>query len=131
MNIDIESLSTTRSVLALSLTAEEVAEVRNATVKDIVSKASIPGFRKGKAPRSVVEQKFGNRIEETLRDNLLRKSFQKAAEEKKDELRIFEIVSQDEYNIADDGTAAIKFTVDLFPKFDIPEASDDEAADNC
>ncbi len=123
MNIDIESLSTTRSVLAISLTSEEVAEVRNAAVKDIVSKASIPGFRKGKAPRSVVEQKFGSRIEETLRDNLLRKSFEQVTEEKKDELRIFEIVSQDEYNIADDGTAAIKFTVDLFPKFDIPEAS--------
>ncbi|MGN0844050.1 MAG: trigger factor, partial [Kiritimatiellia bacterium] len=123
MNIDIESLSTTRSVLDISLTAEEVAASRKETVKDLASKVSIPGFRKGKTPLSIVEQKLGKRVEETLRDNLLRKSFQKAVDEKKDEFRVYEIVSQDEFEIAGDGTAKMKFTVDLFPKFDLPEAS--------
>lgn len=123
MNIDIESLSTTRSVLDISLTAEEVTAARKETVKDLASKVAIPGFRKGKTPLSIVEQKLGKRIEETLRDNLLRKSFQKAVDEKKGEFRVFEIVSQDEFEIAGDGTAKMKFTVDLFPKFDLPEAS--------
>ena len=75
--------SPTRTVLEIEIPAEDVekafAQVRRAYAK----RAALPGFRKGKAPESVVAKKFADEIKSDVLENLLPDAVTAAIEEKK------------------------------------------------
>lgn len=52
------------NIVALELTAEpkEVAEALDQAYKKVVKKVSVPGFRKGKVPRKVLETQYGKEV---------------------------------------------------------------------
>ena len=57
----------TRRVLEIEVTPEEIGQELERVVADTARKAALPGFRKGKVPRSMLEQRFGASFEqETL-----------------------------------------------------------------
>ncbi len=59
MNVEVTRLPESRVALKVELTAEEVESVLDRTYKQLVQRLNIPGFRKGKAPRPVVERMVG------------------------------------------------------------------------
>ena len=73
----------TRTVLEIEIPAEEVekafAQVRRAYAR----KAALPGFRKGKAPESVVAKRFAEEIKGDVLENLLPDAVSSAIEERK------------------------------------------------
>jgi trigger factor len=60
MNVAVTKLPESRVELKIELTTEEVDQALDRTYKQLVQRVSIPGFRKGKAPRSVVERMVGH-----------------------------------------------------------------------
>jgi trigger factor len=59
MNVEVTRLPESRVTLAIELTPEEVEGALDRTYRQLVHRVSIPGFRKGKAPRPVVERMLG------------------------------------------------------------------------
>lgn len=59
MNVEVTRLPESRVALKVELTPEEVENALDRTYKQLVQRVSIPGFRKGKAPRAVVERMVG------------------------------------------------------------------------
>jgi trigger factor len=59
MNVEITRLPESRVALKIELSAEEVDGALERTYKQLVQRVTIPGFRKGKAPRAVVERMVG------------------------------------------------------------------------
>jgi len=53
-------------------------EAKAQSVKEVSKAVSIPGFRKGKAPESIIKQQYGNHIEKEFRENLLRMGLNEA-----------------------------------------------------
>jgi trigger factor len=74
--------SATRTILEIEIPAEEVekafAEVRRAYAR----KAALPGFRKGKAPESVVAKRFAEEIKGDVLENLLPDAVASAIQER-------------------------------------------------
>lgn len=60
MNVEISKLPESRVTLTIELTPQEVNQALDRTYKQLVQRVSIPGFRKGKAPRPVVERLVGH-----------------------------------------------------------------------
>lgn len=118
MNVEIQSVSPSRSVLAITASAEDAKTVRAEVVREYASRASLPGFRAGKAPASLVERKFADRIAAESTARLEGRSYDKAVDENK--LDVLEIVSVDDRATAADGSVSFKVTVDLTPKFELP-----------
>ncbi len=87
---------------------------------------AVPGFRKGKAPRKIIENIYGANIfyEEAL-DNLLPSVIAEATSEK--ELRTVGYPTIDNVDIADDKTVTVKFTVGVYPDVTIGEYKGIEA----
>ncbi len=56
--------------LTITLSWPEIEKTYHQVVQDFVSKAEIPGFRKGKAPQEMVEEKLDKTkvYEEVLKD---------------------------------------------------------------
>jgi trigger factor len=74
--------SPTRTVLEIEVPAERVEETIAETVRSYARRAAIPGFRKGKAPESVVRQRFGDQIRADALEALLPDAVGEAIREK-------------------------------------------------
>jgi trigger factor len=63
--------SPTRTTLEIEIPAEEVEKAYAAVTRAYARRASIPGFRKGKAPTTVVQKRFGDEIKGDVLESLL------------------------------------------------------------
>ena len=54
-----EKLTPTRAKLTVTVTQDELAPYLKDAYKSIAEQVSIPGFRKGKAPAQIIDQRFG------------------------------------------------------------------------
>lgn len=59
MKSDIEKLSDTRIKLSVELPFDDLNDQVDAAYKRIAQQVQIPGFRKGKVPRQIIDQRFG------------------------------------------------------------------------
>ena len=94
--------------------AEFESAVNGAYLKNKAS-INIPGFRKGKAPRTVVEGMYGAEVfYQDAMDELAPKAFEFGLDESK--LRMVGTPSIVDVNVTDDRTASYTFEVTLYPE---------------
>lgn len=76
----LEELPNWRRRIEVEVPARRADEVRRGYVKAFAKKAKLKGFRPGKAPAKLVEQKYGDEIgQETLKD-LVQEGYEAAVE---------------------------------------------------
>lgn len=76
MKLNLEKEANNVVKMEIEIPAKEAVDSYNKAVKSISEQVNIPGFRKGKAPRNMVEQQVGvERIKYEALDNLLPKVF--------------------------------------------------------
>ncbi len=85
-SVSVESLSTLERRMTFSLPAERLETQVGGRLREIARGAKIKGFRPGKVPAKVIEQRFGKQVRAEVLDGLLRESFGTAVRE--NELRI-------------------------------------------
>jgi len=83
MEIKIENLPSSKLKINLSLTKKEFLPYFDRAAKEISKDLEIPGFRKGMAPRKIVEERVGEgKILEEAVNLALNENFQKVVKEK-------------------------------------------------
>ncbi len=70
-----------QKVLAIEVPAEELAEDYAAILEDYQKKAVLPGFRKGRVPRNVLELQFGHSLEHEVLERAVKRSYERALRE--------------------------------------------------
>ncbi|WP_327090525.1 trigger factor [Nonomuraea sp. NBC_01738] len=120
MKTAVEELSPTRVKLTVEVPFEELRPSLDAAYKKVAQQVRVPGFRPGKVPARIIEQRFGRAVvlEETLND-AVPKLYGQAV----DEVDLFPVSQPDiEVTKIEDGEQ-IEFTaeVDIRPNFDVPD----------
>ena len=113
MSLQVEKLEKNMAKLTIEVSAEELDKAMQNAYLKARGKISIPGFRKGKAPRKMIEQMYGKGIFlEDAANALIPEHYSKALEECD-----LEIVSQPEIDVtqAEPGKAFI-FTAEVAVK---------------
>ncbi len=67
----IKILSPTEREVNLEIAPERVKQEYEKVLKDYVARVKLPGFRKGYAPRNMVQRMFDSEIKETVLENLI------------------------------------------------------------
>lgn len=122
MKSAVETLSPTRVKLTVEVPFDELKPSLDAAYGRIAKQINVPGFRKGKVPARVIEQRFGRGVvlEEAVND-ALPKAYDEAIRE-----NAIMPVGRPEIDVTEleDG-AALTFTaeVDVRPEFDLPDFS--------
>jgi trigger factor len=117
---ELETLNPTRVKLTVEVPFEELKPSLDAAYRKIGSQVTIPGFRKGRVPPRVIDQRFGRGtvLEEAVNEALPR--FYGEAVEAND----VKVLGQPEVDVTEfeDGQH-LRFTaeVDVRPEFDLPE----------
>lgn len=83
MQVSIENLSSLERRLTVSLPADRLdSEVRD-RLREIARSAQMKGFRRGKVPAKVVEQRYGNQVRNEALSDIVRASFSEAVAQEK------------------------------------------------
>ncbi len=83
MKAVVEDVSTVKKKLHIQVTPDAIAQEMVKAVADVAKKAKIPGFRAGKAPKSVVERHYAAEIESEVMNKVISSSYLQALEEHK------------------------------------------------
>lgn len=122
MKSDVETLSPTRVKLTVEVPFEELQPSMDAAYGRIAKSVNVPGFRKGKVPARIIEQRFGRGavLEEAVND-ALPKAYDEAIA-----THSIVPVGRPEIDVTEleDGQS-LTFTaeVDVRPEFDLPDYS--------
>ncbi len=122
MKSTAETLSPTRVKLTVEVPFDELAPSLDAAYQAIAKQVSIPGFRKGKVPSRIIDQRVGRAavLEEAVND-VLPKAYEEALRENsvvplgRPDVEVTEI--------ADGQSLTFTAEVDTRPEFDLPDYS--------
>jgi trigger factor len=118
----VETLNPTRVRLTVEVPFEELKDSLDAAYKKINQQVTVPGFRKGKIPARVIDQRFGRGavLEEAVND-ALPKLYQSAVEE--GELNPLGQPEVDITDLKDNELLSFTAEVDIRPEITIPDYS--------
>jgi trigger factor len=116
----VENLDPTRVRLTVEVPYEELKPSLDAAYKKIASQVTVPGFRRGKVPPAIIDQRFGREavLEEAVND-ALPKMYGQAIEENK-----LDVVGRPEVEVKEAAPGTdLKFTVevDVRPEITLPD----------
>ena len=111
MKVTNEKIENNQAFLTIEMEPDEVEESLEKSYHRLVKKTDIPGFRKGKATRAILERHIGKAglLEDALND-LVPQAYEKAIEEQK-----IEAFAQPRIEIAQTDPVVFKATVPLPP----------------
>src|SRR3990172_2282638 len=83
MRSAVENISTVKKKITIEVPQDDVEKEREKAVAKVAKKAKLPGFRPGKAPRSVVERHYGEDIQADVMNKLIADAYFQAVQEHK------------------------------------------------
>ncbi len=136
VKVEQKEVGVLRKELRITVPAHVIADHMEHNYKELMHDAFVPGFRKGRAPRRLIEKRFGHEVRESLTTQIVGQSYYAVVEnEKLDVLGepLFAIttdagaklVNFDEalqhLKLPDGGDLAYACEIELKPTFELPE----------
>jgi trigger factor len=116
MQVSVETLGNLERRMTFRLPAERVDTQVGGRLKEIARTARIKGFRPGKVPTKVIEQRYGDQVRQEILDGMLRESFDGAVRE--NELRLAGAPRiEPSSDVAGEGELAFVATFEIVPDF--------------
>src|SRR5690242_4466477 len=82
MKVSVEKLPSSEALLEVDLSWEELEKASDKAYRKLVQKVDVQGFRRGKAPRSLLERKLGKEyIYQEALDDLITETYRSAVKE--------------------------------------------------
>ena len=118
MKSNIKILSGCKREIELDIEADEVTKEFERIVTQFSSRAKIPGFRPGKAPRDIIKQRFYPEIKESLFNSLVPKAL--SAELKTQNLNPVGMPVVNDLHFKEDQPLHLKAQFEVWPEFNLP-----------
>jgi trigger factor len=117
--VEREDIGPCKMRLKICVAAEKVREVVEKRFDALRETVEVPGFRRGRAPRALLERKFGRTIRENLRDEMIGKALSEAVEKSQ-----LEVIGEPELNtegarVEEGHPFAFEATCDVMPKIEV------------
>ncbi len=119
MNIVVEKQPKCIATLKVEVPAADVAAKRTEIASTYASQAKIAGFRPGKAPKNVVQKRYGKQISEELTEALFSEACDQALED--ESLKVLDFGFPDNLSERPDGSIAFETKLILAPEITLPE----------
>ncbi|NOU35673.1 MAG: trigger factor [Kiritimatiellaceae bacterium] len=119
MKVTVKNTGTCRQTLKIEVPAEAVAAERAELLNYYAKGVAVPGFRKGHAPKALVEKKFAKDMAADLKDRVVPKFYHEAIEQEK--VKVVAVVDVSEPELVEGKPLKFEVTVDVLPEFKLPK----------
>jgi trigger factor len=121
LDVKIDKPSACERHVTVSVSREDVDRYLDEAYSELMELAAVPGFRIGRAPRKLVENRFKDEIGEKIKGSLLMDSLSQISEDQS-----FTAISEpelklDAIEVPDDGPMVFEFDIEVRPEFDLPQ----------
>ncbi len=119
MKRNIKDLSKCQKLLEVEVYKEAIQTEFDRYYENIQKTAQVPGFRKGKVPRSILEQRFADTAAEKVLTALINDNYHKAIQEEK--IVPVELPQISNVNFKKEEKLTFQATIDVRPKFNLKD----------
>ncbi len=119
MEISINKISDCQVSLSATVPASDVAAAKDSILAAYSKSVRLPGFRPGKAPKSVIAKRYAADVNEEL-EMRLKSDIQDKCLEQNPDLKVLDFGTP-EGTIAEDGSYTLTATLTVVPEFELPE----------
>ncbi len=120
IDVSISKVSTCQRRIKVTIPREDIDRYYDEAVRDLMPTALMPGFRPGRAPRSLVGHRFKAELGDQIRSKLLNDAMAQVGEQEK-----LAPISEPDLDVnavvlPDTGPMMFEFGIEVRPEFDIP-----------
>ena len=121
LNVDVKEVSACERHVTVTIARDDIERYFAKEFDQLTSKAEVPGFRIGKAPRQLVENRFRKQISSQVKGSLVMDSLTQISEDQD-----YSPISEPDFDfeqvsIPDEGDMTYEFDIEVRPDFDLPE----------
>ena len=126
MKVEVEKLGNNQVRLSIEISAEEVSQELERNCQALRTKVSVPGFRKGKVPLSILKSRFAEHLKAEAIQNLVPPAYEQALiSERLIPLGNLELSPpMHRMELKDGQPLVFEATLDVKPDFALPEYED-------
>jgi trigger factor len=119
MKMEVTELGPMKRALKIEVPADEVTQRFSEAYVELNRQVRIPGFRPGKAPRAILEQRYAKTIEENVIRNLIPDFYDRAIKQAGISPVVVEIPPLDRVKIKKDSPFTFTATVEIKPAIEL------------
>lgn len=119
--VEITDAGPSLKKLSIEVPAEAVAKRLSESLDTLCVEAELPGFRKGRAPRKLLERRFGSSVRAETKSQIVSAAYTEAIEEHK--LKVIGEPSSEmlaDIEIVDGEPLKFEIEVEVLPEFELP-----------
>ncbi len=118
--IKVEDLGTSRKKITLEIAGERIKSKIEEAFGDLQRDAVLPGFRRGRAPKRLIEKRFGAELQNSVKNQLVAEGYQKAVEDNKISALGEPEIDLSKVVIPESGPLVVTMEVEVTPEFALP-----------
>lgn len=111
----VEDISATKKRLTIEIPADTLEKEIRESLEKVRSSAALPGFRAGKAPLSLIEKKFGKKVEDEVLDRVIPRAYLDSLQQA-DITPVTDPVIEEKVDFRRNEPLAMTITVEVMPK---------------
>ncbi len=121
--VTVEDLGAAKKRLSITVPVDVIDEKIRESMGTLVNQTTLPGFRKGRAPRSLIERRFGSTVRQETKSQIIADGYASAIEEHalKPIGEPEPVGSIDDLEIKEGTPLTFAVEVEVVPGFDLPE----------
>ncbi|MDD5728058.1 MAG: trigger factor, partial [Victivallales bacterium] len=119
MKVNVKDSAKCQKILEIEIPKETVADAFNNYFEEVKKTAQLPGFRKGKAPRELVEQYFADKAHDKVLTNLVSDTYREAVAQEK--IHPVAMPNISNVNFKKDEKMSFQVQVDVRPMYTLKE----------
>ena len=119
IDVNVEDAGPCKKLLKIRVPQDDIKAKLEESYETLCESVNVPGFRKGHAPRKLLEKRFGEQVIEELKQTVMADASTEALE--KSELKPLGEPSFDSADFDADQDFTFDMTVEVQPEFDMPE----------
>ncbi len=112
---------TLKKTVTITVPEARIDAKRNELYGELGQSAQVPGFRIGRAPRRLIEKRFGKEVAQDVRNGLIGDALGYVGEEAEFRTIGEPDLELDDIDLPDRGDMVFSFSVEVAPEFDLPE----------
>lgn len=118
--VSVENAGPCKKKVIIEILHEKIIKATDSQFEELRKDAVVPGFRKGRAPRRLLEKRFGKEANDAIKAKLLSDASQAAIKDK--ELKVLgePDIDFDNIKLPEEGSLKFDFLVEVRPEFDLP-----------
>lgn len=118
VNVSVEQLGPCKRLIRVEIDNSEVSGAFDKTLAKFQKMAKLPGFRNGKAPKSMILKKYSEEVRDEVKEELYRKAYRHAVDQEK--LVVVNQLDFEEVQFEEGKPFICAITLEIQPVFDLP-----------